>query len=95
MHCVSHFLARIDNKYLYICYKTVYLYIIRRLSWGSLGSRQVPLAKILGDSTEELAGSIHNDTVTGLLNATFGNAVEMIVAIQSIRSNLLAIVKAT
>ena len=55
----------------------------------------VPLAKILGDSTEELAGSIHNDTVTGLLNATFGNAVEMIVAIQSIRSNLLAIVKAS
>lgn len=55
----------------------------------------VPLAKILGDSTEELAGSIHNDTVTGLLNATFGNAVEMIVAIQSIRSNLLQIVKAS
>lgn len=55
----------------------------------------MPLAKILGDSTEELAGSIHNDTVTGLLNATFGNAVEMIVAIQSIRSNLLQIVKAS
>mmetsp|Transcript_57338 Transcript_57338/g.134183 ORF Transcript_57338/g.134183 Transcript_57338/m.134183 type:complete len:514 (+) Transcript_57338:59-1600(+) len=55
----------------------------------------VPLAKILGDATEELAGSINNDTVTGLLNATFGNAVEMIVAIQSIRSNLLDIVKAT
>lgn len=55
----------------------------------------VPLAKILGDSTEELAGSIHNDTVTGLLNATFGNAVEMIVAIQSIRTNLLDIVKAS
>ncbi|CAE7501165.1 CAX5 [Symbiodinium sp. CCMP2456] len=55
----------------------------------------VPLAKILGDATEELAGSINNDTITGLLNATFGNAVEMIVAIQSIRSNLLDIVKAS
>lgn len=55
----------------------------------------VPLAKILGDATEELAASIHNDTVTGLLNATFGNAVEMIVAVQSIRSNLFGIVKAS
>lgn len=55
----------------------------------------VPLAKILGDATEELAGSINNDTVTGLLNATFGNAVEMIVSIQSIRRNLLSIVKAS
>lgn len=55
----------------------------------------VPLAKILGDATEELAASLNNDTVTGLLNATFGNAVEMIVSIQSIRRNLLSIVKAS
>eukprot|EP00931_Biecheleriopsis_adriatica_P123992 TRINITY_DN9906_c0_g1_i1.p1 TRINITY_DN9906_c0_g1~~TRINITY_DN9906_c0_g1_i1.p1 ORF type:complete len:494 (+),score=79.40 TRINITY_DN9906_c0_g1_i1:86-1567(+) len=55
----------------------------------------VPLAKILGDATEELAASLNNDTVTGLLNATFGNAVEMIVSIQSIRTNLLDIVKAS
>jgi len=53
----------------------------------------VPLAKILGDATEELAAGIHNDTVSGLLNATFGNAVEMIVSVQSIRSGLLSIVK--
>lgn len=53
----------------------------------------VPLAKILGDATEELAFSIRNDTVTGLLNATFGNAVEMIVAVQSLRKGLYDVVK--
>mmetsp|Transcript_5494 Transcript_5494/g.10327 ORF Transcript_5494/g.10327 Transcript_5494/m.10327 type:complete len:532 (+) Transcript_5494:71-1666(+) len=53
----------------------------------------VPLAKILGDATEELAANLHNDTVSGLLNATFGNAVEMIVSIQSIRAGLLSVVK--
>jgi len=53
----------------------------------------VPLAKILGDATEELAASIKNDAITGLLNATFGNAVEMIVAVQSLRKGLYEVVK--
>lgn len=53
----------------------------------------VPLAKILGDATEELAESLKSDTISGLLNATFGNAVEMIVSIQAIRSGLLSVVK--
>lgn len=53
----------------------------------------VPLAKILGDATEELAAAIGNDTISGLLNATFGNAVEMIVAVQSLRADLLMVVK--
>lgn len=53
----------------------------------------VPLAKILGDATEELAASIGSDTISGLLNASFGNAVEMIVAVQSLRSGLLGVVK--
>merc|ERR1712107_67874 len=46
----------------------------------------IPLAKFLGDATEELAVGPNNDTVGGLLNATFGNAVEMILTVQ----NLLA-----
>merc|ERR1719440_162265 len=53
----------------------------------------VPLAKILGDATEELAAALNNDTISGLLNATFGNAVEMIVAIFSIKAGLIDIVK--
>jgi len=55
----------------------------------------VPLAKILGDGTEELAAAIKNDTISGLLNATLGNAVEMILSVQTLRKGLLDVVKAT
>lgn len=47
----------------------------------------VPLAKLLGDATEELAAGLHNDTVGGLLNATFGNAVEMILTISTLKAS--------
>lgn len=52
----------------------------------------IPLAKILGDATEHLAESM-NQTIGGLLNATFGNAVEMIITINAITNGLLEIVK--
>merc|ERR1719440_479453 len=55
----------------------------------------VPLAKILGDATEELAANLKNDMVAGLLNATFGNAVEVVFTVQSLRAGLIRIVKAT
>jgi len=55
----------------------------------------IPLAKILGDGTEELAAAIKNDTISGLLNATLGNAVEMILSVQTLRKGLLNVVKAT
>jgi len=52
----------------------------------------VPLAGILGASTEALA--LHTgQTIGGLLNATFGNAVEMIVTVQAIKAELLSVVK--
>lgn len=55
----------------------------------------VPLAKILGDATEELAASLKNDMIAGLLNATFGNAVEMVITVQTLRAGLFDVVKAT
>lgn len=55
----------------------------------------VPMAKILGDATEELAANLKNDMLAGLLNATFGNAVEVVFTIQSLRAGLIRIVKAT
>lgn len=55
----------------------------------------VPLAKILGDATEELAAGLKNDILAGLLNATFGNAVEMVITVQTLRAGLFAVVKAT
>lgn len=55
----------------------------------------VPLAKILGDATEELAAGLHNDMLAGLLNATFGNAVEVVMMVQTLRADLIDVVKAT
>jgi Ca2+:H+ antiporter len=52
----------------------------------------IPLAAILGDFTEEAA--LHtNDTIGGLLNATFGNAVEVVVAIQALLANEIRVVQ--
>lgn len=55
----------------------------------------VPLAKILGDATEELAAGLKNDMLAGLLNATFGNIVELVITVQTLRSELFDVVKAT
>jgi len=62
--------------------------------WWNFGA-MIPLAKILGDATEELAASLQNDMIAGILNATFGNAVEMIITIHTLRSGLYEVVKAT
>lgn len=51
-----------------------------------------PLAERLGFVTEQLA--LHtNETVGGLLNATFGNATELIVAITALSKNLFILVQ--
>ena len=43
----------------------------------------VPLAKLLGDATEQVSIPL-GQTLGGLLNASFGNAVELIVAIAAL-----------
>lgn len=55
----------------------------------------IPLAKILGDATEELDAGLHSEVISGLLNATFGNAVEMIITVQTLRAGLMDVVKST
>lgn len=55
----------------------------------------IPLAKLLGDVTEELAAGLKNDLLAGLLNATFGNIVEMVLTVQTLRQGLYDVVKAT
>jgi len=52
----------------------------------------IPLAALLGDITEELAKHT-NQTIGGLLNATFGNATEMIISIIALQQGLLRIVQ--
>lgn len=55
----------------------------------------VPLASILAFATEELGDSLHNDSLAGLLNATFGNAVEVIVSIIALRQNQITVVQSS
>lgn len=54
----------------------------------------VPLAKLLGFATEELALRV-GQTIGGLLNATFGNAVELIVAIVALTKCELRVVQSS
>lgn len=54
----------------------------------------VPLAGLMGRATEHLAEHL-GEGAGGLLNATFGNAAELIIAIMALRSGLQDVVKAS
>ncbi|MEI7553750.1 calcium/proton exchanger [Candidatus Chlorohelix sp.] len=54
----------------------------------------VPLAKLLGEATESIASKM-GATLGGLLNATFGNAVELIIAIIALSKGIPEVVKAS
>jgi Ca2+:H+ antiporter len=54
----------------------------------------IPLAKLIGDSTEHLA-THYGPTAGSLLNVTFGNAAEIIIAVVAISAGLLDLVKAS
>ena len=54
----------------------------------------IPLAGWMGRATEHLAERA-GEGIGGLLNATFGNAAELIIAVMALRSGMLDIVKAS
>lgn len=54
----------------------------------------IPLAALMGRATESLA-SHAGEGVGGLLNATFGNLAELILALMALRAGLYAVVKAS
>jgi Ca2+:H+ antiporter len=54
----------------------------------------IPLAKLIGESTEHLA-THYGTTLGSLLNVTFGNAAEIIIAIIAINAGLIDLVKAS
>ena len=58
------------------------------------GLAVVPLAAAMGQATEVLA-SRTGPALGGLLNATFGNAAELILALTALRAGLLELVKAS
>lgn len=70
------------------------------LHWGALpvfitsALAIVPLAAWMGTSTEEIA-VVTGASIGGLLNATFGNATELIVALVALKAGLIDVVKAS
>lgn len=54
----------------------------------------IPLAAWMGTATEEIA-VVAGPTLGGLLNATFGNATELIIALIALNAGLVNVVKAT
>lgn len=54
----------------------------------------IPLAGLMGRATEQLAERL-GEGIGGLLNATFGNAAELIIAITALRAGLYDLVKAS
>ncbi|WGV23798.1 calcium/proton exchanger [Halotia branconii] len=70
------------------------------LQWGDLivfitaGLAILPLAAWMGTATEEIAVVV-GPTLGGLLNATFGNATELIIALIALNAGLVNVVKAS
>src|SRR5947207_8158716 len=54
----------------------------------------IPLAGLMGEATEELARRLGHG-IGGLLNATFGNAAELIIALLALSKGLVGVVKAS
>jgi Ca2+:H+ antiporter len=74
--------------------------IADRLGWGDTpvfvcsALAIIPLAGLMGRATERLAARL-GAGVGGLLNATLGNAAELIIAITALKSGLYDVVKAS
>ena len=70
------------------------------LEWGELtvfitaGLAILPLAAWMGTATEEIAVVV-GPSLGGFLNATFGNATELIIALLALRAGLIDVVKAS
>ncbi|KAL6897011.1 Ca2+ transporter [Trichoderma evansii] len=71
-----------------------------RLGWNSTAVFTInffaiiPLAAVLSFATEEISLKL-GETLGGLLNATFGNAVELIVSIVALRDNQIQVVQSS
>jgi Ca2+:H+ antiporter len=66
---------------------SIYIFLVSGLSI-------VPLASLMGRATEQLANRL-GEGLGGLLNATFGNAAELIIGGFALRAGLLNLVKAS
>jgi len=64
------------------------------LVFGASALAIIPLAGYMGSATEELAKYL-GQSIGGLLNATFGNAAELILTISAVRLGELEVVRAS
>ncbi len=70
------------------------LHLPRLWLFGVSALAIIPLAGLIGEATEQLAHRT-GAAVGGLLNATFGNATELIIALIALRAGLPEVVKAS
>jgi Ca2+:H+ antiporter len=64
------------------------------LRFGLAAAALIPLAGLLGEATEQLSSRL-GPVAAGLLNATCGNAAELIIAILALRRGLTEVVQAS
>jgi Ca2+:H+ antiporter len=75
-------------------------YLADRLHWSPVAVTTiaslaiVPVAGLMGRATEHLSHRV-GPTLGGFLNATFGNACELVIALIALRAGLLDVVKAS
>ncbi len=89
-----------DNPLSILLIAVPFAFIARYAGWPSLwvfilsAVGVIPMAGYIGDATEALA--VHTGPrIGGLLNATLGNAAELIITLVAIQANLLDLVKAS
>lgn len=71
-----------------------YLHVSPLIVFFLSGVAIIPLAKFIGEATEEVATHT-GPALGGFLSATFGNATELIIGIFAIRAGLIEVVKAS
>ncbi|BBD63820.1 calcium/proton antiporter, CaCA family protein [Nostoc commune NIES-4072] len=77
-----------------ISFITEWLHLHPVIVFLTSGLAIIPLAAWIANSTEEIA-TVVGPSLGGLLNATFGNATEMIISIVALRAGLVEVVKAS
>jgi Ca2+:H+ antiporter len=98
MKAVRRFLA--DNPLMYLLITLPVAFIAKYGGWNDIWVfalsvvAVIPLAGLIGQATEALA-AYTGPKVGGLLNATLGNAAELIITLVAIQAGLLDLVKAS
>jgi Ca2+:H+ antiporter len=89
-----------ENPLMYLLLAVPFVFLAQYGGWGAIWVfalstiAVVPLAGLIGQATEALA-SYTGPKIGGLLNATLGNAAELIITLVAIKAGLLDLVKAS